>query len=241
MAGQIFGEIANPSIRLGTQKWYAVPVSILAHIVGIAAIVIVPLLVTGNLPEVPLMMAFVAASPPPPALPPPPPPAAAVPQVAEVPVVDINPNAAPIEAPAEIVPETAREAFDISDIRGVEGGIVGGVIGGVIGGVLTPPPPPPPPAEPIRVGGNISQPQKTKNVEPQYPEVARVARVSGIVILEAVISPDGRVTEVTVLRSVKLLDGAAVAAVRQWEYTPTLLYGVPVPVIMTVTVNFQLR
>ena len=71
--------------------------------------------------------------------------------------------------------------------------------------------------------------------------MARSARVSGIVILEAVIGPDGRVTDVTVLRSVALLDEAAVEAVQQWEYTPTLLNGVPVPVIMTVTVNFTLR
>ena len=71
--------------------------------------------------------------------------------------------------------------------------------------------------------------------------MARAARVSGVVILETVIGPDGRVTDVKILRSVPLLDDAALEAVRQWEYTPTLLNGVPVPVIMTVTVNFQLR
>ena len=97
------------------------------------------------------------------------------------------------------------------------------------------------PAEPVRVGGNIIAPTKTKNIDPVYPPVAQAARVSGVVILEAVIGPDGRVTNVNILRSVPLLDDAAVAAVRQWEYTPTLLNGVPVPVIMTVTVNFQLR
>ena len=59
--------------------------------------------------------------------------------------------------------------------------------------------------------------------------------------LEAVIGPDGRVTDVKVLRSVPLLDEAALNAVRQWTYTPTLLNGLAVPVIMTVTVNFQLR
>jgi protein TonB len=91
------------------------------------------------------------------------------------------------------------------------------------------------------VGGNISPPAKTRNVDPVYPRVAQSARVSGVVILEAVIGADGRVTEVKVLRSVALLDDAAIAAVRQWEYTPTMLNGSPVPVIMTVTVNFQLR
>ena len=116
-----------------------------------------------------------------------------------------------------------------------------GIVGGIVGGVLSAPPPPPPPAEPVRVGGNIIAPTKTKNIDPVYPAVAQAARVSGVVILEAVIGPDGRVTNVNILRSVPLLDDAAVAAVRQWEYTPTLLNGVPVPVIMTVTVNFQLR
>ena len=59
--------------------------------------------------------------------------------------------------------------------------------------------------------------------------------------MEATIGATGNVTAVNVLRSVPLLDEAAVNAVRQWVYTPTLLNGVPVPVIMTVTVNFQLR
>ena len=81
-----------------------------------------------------------------------------------------------------------------------------------------PPPPPPPPPEPVRVGGNISPPAKVTDVPPVYPTVAQAARVQGVVILEAVIGPDGRVTDVKVLRSVALLDDAAIAAVRQWEY-----------------------
>ena len=103
------------------------------------------------------------------------------------------------------------------------------------------PPPPPPPLEPVRVGGNISPPAKVTDVPPVYPTVAQAARVQGVVILEAVIGSDGRVTDVKVLRSVALLDDAAIAAVRQWEYMPTLLNGVPVPVIMTVTVNFTMQ
>ena len=123
----------------------------------------------------------------------------------------------------------------------MEGGISGSVVGGIVGGLPSAPPPPPPPPEPVRVGGNISPPNKTRDVNPRYPEVARAARVQGVVILEATIGPTGVVTDVNVLRSVPLLDEAAVAAVRQWQYTPTLLNGVPVPVIMTVTVNFSLR
>ena len=115
------------------------------------------------------------------------------------------------------------------------GGVVGGVVGGLPGA-----PPPPPQSAPVRVGGAIKQPVKTKNVPPVYPAIAQTARVQGVVIMEAVIGPDGHVTETRVLRSIPLLDQAAVDAVKQWEFTPTLLNGVAVPVIMTVTVQFTL-
>jgi protein TonB len=79
------------------------------------------------------------------------------------------------------------------------------------------------------------------DVPPVYPEAARANRIQGVVILEVVIDPTGRVTEARVLRSIPLLDDAAVAAVHQWVFTPTQLNGVAVPVIMTVTVNFSLQ
>jgi protein TonB len=106
-----------------------------------------------------------------------------------------------------------------------------------------PPPPPPRPAGsgPLRVGGQIKEPKKLTDVRPVYPEVAKQARVQGVVILECTISPEGRVTDTRVLRGVPLLDGAAIDAVRQWTYAPTLMNGVPVPVLMTVTVNFALQ
>jgi TonB family protein len=94
--------------------------------------------------------------------------------------------------------------------------------------------------QPIRVGGSVRAPTQISKVQPVYPAVAQSARVSGVVILEAVIGVDGRVTDATVLRSIPLLDQAAVDAVKQWVYTPTLLNGVPVPIIMTVTVTFAL-
>ena len=137
-----------------------------------------------------------------------------------------------------------RPIIDTSFERsvGVEGGVAGGVVGGVIGGIPeAPPPPPPPPAAPVRVGGNIKPPQKTKDVSPVYPPIAQSARVQGVVIIEATIGPDGKVQDAKVLRSIPLLDQAALDAVRQWEFTPTLLNGVPVPVIMTVTVQFTLQ
>jgi TonB family protein len=95
-------------------------------------------------------------------------------------------------------------------------------------------------AMPVRVGAGIREPRKTRNVSPAYPPEAVAARVQGVVILECTISAQGKVVSVRTLRSVPMLDAAAIEAVRQWEYTPTLLNGVPVPVIMTVTVNFKL-
>lgn len=105
----------------------------------------------------------------------------------------------------------------------------------------SPPVAPQPPPSPVRIGGNIKPPQKTKDVRPQYPSIAQAARVQGVVIIEATIGPDGRVANTRVIRSIPLLDYAALDAVRQWEFSPTLLEGVPVPVIMTVTVQFTLR
>ena len=129
-------------------------------------------------------------------------------------------------------------------------------LGGDEGPDLPPLPPPPAPdpspsarakatpgAAPVvalRVGGAIREPKKTKNVAPVYPRAAKEARVQGIVVLECTLSRQGKIVDVKLLRSVPLLDEAAIEAVKQWEYTPTLLEGVPVPVIMTVTVNFRL-
>ena len=156
----------------------------------------------------------------------------------------MNPNAAPVEAPKEIKPETGLEQGTKSAVSGIEGGIVGGVTGGIVGGLEAappPPPPPPPPPAPVRVGGAIKQPTKIKDARPVYPPIAQSARVQGVVIIEATIGPDGHVQEAHVLRSIPLLDAAALDAVKQWQYTPTLLNNQPVPVIMTVTVNFTLQ
>jgi protein TonB len=96
-------------------------------------------------------------------------------------------------------------------------------------------------AAPVRVGGNIKTPTRTRHVNPVYPEEALAARIQGVVIIEATIDTDGRVYDAKVLKSIPILDQAAVDAVRQWEFTPTEVNGVRVPVIMTVTVNFALQ
>ena len=78
------------------------------------------------------------------------------------------------------------------------------------------------------------------DIAPIYPDIARAARVEGLVILEATIDERGVVTDARVLRSVPLLDAAALAALKQWRYTQTLLNGTPVRVLMTVTFRFSL-
>ena len=155
----------------------------------------------------------------------------------------VNPNAAPIEAPKDIKPEPATPPnYSLGGtVGGVAGGIPGGTPGGVVGGIAAPPPPPPPPQAPVRVGGDIKEPKKIKNVPPVYPQIAQTAKVQGIVIIEAIIGKDGSVKDAKVLRSVALLDQAALDAVRQWKFTPTLLNNQPVEVVMTVTVNFTLN
>jgi TonB family protein len=92
---------------------------------------------------------------------------------------------------------------------------------------------------PIRIGSGMRPPAKIHHVSPEYPVDARNVGLSGVVILEATIDAEGHVSDVHVVRGVPGLDDAATAAVLQWRYAPTLLNGEAVPVIMTVTVNFQ--
>jgi protein TonB len=92
----------------------------------------------------------------------------------------------------------------------------------------------------VRVGGELKAPSLVERVEPEYPPLAVRAQVQGLVILEAVVDRDGRVEDVRVLRSIPLLDRAAIDAVRQWRYSPLLLNGKPERFVLTVTVSFSL-
>jgi len=82
---------------------------------------------------------------------------------------------------------------------------------------------------------------KIRDVRPVYPDDAMAAKVMGVVIVEAIIDPDGTIADARIVRSVPMLDDAALSAVRQWKFTTTLLNGEPAAVIMTVTVNFTLQ
>jgi protein TonB len=214
---------------------YTIAFSIVAHAIAAGAAIIAPLLATDELPAPRTATEFVqvvAVTPPPP-----PPPA---PRRTTPPTAPPRADVAPLTVPQGIKPEPAIEP--VRDAPPVDGGIVsfGDCNGcGLVDAAPTPPPPPPPPV--VHVGGDIKPPRKVVDVAPVYPPLARAARVEGIVILEAVIAEDGSVRDVRVLRPQALLDEAAIEAVRQWRFTPTLLNGQPVPVVMTITVAFKLR
>jgi len=241
MERRLFEDLVDSDVkRHKTAQSYTLPVSIAIHVIVLVEVVVVPLLTSAELPEpAAAVKAFFVdpqAAPPPPPPPPPPAPKAQAPR----PVQQVQPEpdkfTAPVATPDQIRPESVDVGVQ-GVPGGVEGGVPGGVVGGVVGGL---PDAPPPPTQAVRVGGQIKEPKKVHNVSPAYPDIAKQARVQGIVILECTISPQGKVTDVKVLRGIPLLDQAAIDAVKQWVYTPTLLNGVPVPVIMTVTVNFKL-
>ena len=213
--------------------------SFLVHAVMIGIAMVVRIVATTELPDPPMSTKFmVAATAQPPEVPPPPP------RSAQSPAPTAVQSAVPLVAPEVIAPEVPRE---VPDTAPSGPGLIGGPGGDALVGVDIGPPPPPrvaaplPPQPPVRPGGVIKAPQKVHNVAPVYPQIAQAARVSGTVILEALIAEDGSVRDVKVMRSVPLLDAAAGDAVRQWRFTPTLLNGVPVQVIMTVTVTFNLN
>jgi protein TonB len=225
-----------------SQKGKTLPISLALHALALLFIIIVPILQPAELPEpTSVVKAFFvepAPAPPPPPPPPPPAPRAAVSRPIPKPVMEEAPKfTAPVAVPDQIKPEEGINLGIEGGVPGgVEGGVPGGVVGGVVGGIQEAAP-----VQAVRVGGQIKEPKKLKAVNPVYPDIAKQARVQGVVILECTISPQGKVTNVTVLRGIPLLDAAAIEAVKQWVYTPTLLNGVPVPVIMTVTVNFKLN
>jgi protein TonB len=235
MPRDLFGDVIDPSITVGTRKWYSVPLSFVAHTLAIGVLVVAPLVATGALPMPSRRAAVVLLEPP--RLPDPPPVRRTTP-----PPPPVDRNAAPVVAPdaitaeADLPPliESTGAEFGLADVAAIEGTEV-----------IAPPPAPKretPPDMPVCVGGAVRPPQRVRSVAPVYPTVARAARVHGLVIIEATIDVEGRVQDARVLRSNStLLNEPALAAVRQWTYTPTLLNGVPVSVVMTVTVHFQLR
>jgi protein TonB len=214
------------------------PVSIAAHLVAFAIFVFVPLAGGVEAPTPwPLSSArgFIAAAPAPP------------PQQVKLVRASVRNNAAPIVAPGHVEPEPEEPpaVYGSDPLGDARVGLDAGLPEGLTLDTFEPPPapivtPPPPVNRTYRTGGAIREPRKIRDVPAIYPEAARAARIEGIVILEATIDERGIVTDARVLRSEPLLDAAALTALRQWRYTPTLLNGVPVRVLMTVTFRFGL-
>jgi protein TonB len=154
-----------------------------------------------------------------------------------------------VVAPTGIAPEANEEptyfgppTIDLPTSDGAALLSVGAGTGVVPVAPPAPPPPSPKPAQTLfRPGQGIKEPKRISGMPPEYPRIARDSRREGVVILEAVIDERGQVGRIKVLRSEPLLDQAAITAVQEWRYTPTLLNGVPVSVLMTITVNFTLQ
>jgi TonB family protein len=230
MPRDLFGDVTRPSISIGNRKWYTVPVSLLSHTIVIAMIVIVPILAAPMMPGVldsTSLTRFIDIVPP---TPPPPP-------RKQQEIKRAEPTAPPTQAPTGFTKEPEIVRNIEVDIPGIVGGP------GDIETIIAPPPvvaKSQEPPKPVQVGGTIRRPVKIGGADPVYSPTARAAGIQGLVIIEATIGIDGRVTNARVLRGVPLLDQLALDAVRTWEYTPTMLNGVAVPVIMTVTVTFTL-
>lgn len=219
----------------------SLPLSIAVHVIALVLLVLFPLMADVTLPLPPMVMppympAVVLAAPPPvrtetPASAPAPSP--------------VSRNAAPVVAPREIGPETVPSAPSMPDLPAGDAPTGSGDLGAIIDGAArimpSPPPPPQHPAGPIRVSELVQPPRKIVDVRPEYPALARQAKVDGTVILEAILDRSGRVDGLRVVKSIPLLDQAALEAVRQWRYTPTVLNGQPVAVLMTITIRFTLQ
>ena len=207
-------------------------VSISAHAAVIGAMIVAPLFAVSDLPEPRRATTVLSITPI--ELP------TAPVMMRQVPTqTAAQPRAVPLAEPIGVHAETPLDVLPQSIVDfGAPSGH-GLPPGDVISGTDPAPPPPPPAVAPLRVGG-VVQPKRVTYVAPVYPRLALASHVQGTVVLEAVIDERGAVREIRVLRSIQLLDGAAVEAVGQWRFTPTLLNGQPVPVVMTVTVGFVL-
>ncbi len=217
-------------------RTWTLALSISAHAVIVVAILVAPIFATADLPDPHRPLTFETITPiEVPAIP-----VTQRSQTAPPTTVSTIPLVPPQELPVDTPPIEAPPSIPgACDSCGVVGLPVGD---GVVGGLPTPPPPPPPVRhEPVRIGGVIRPPTRVNYVAPVYPQIALASRKEATVILEAVIDEKGSVRELRVLRGHPLFDDAAMRAVAQWQFTPTLLNGKTVPVVMTVTVSFTLQ
>ena len=223
----------------------ALPIAALAHALALTLLVMLPLLRLGELPRIDVSDVIVVPALP--ATPLPPPKARSGDPAGHVRIkrAAVAPTAswryAPVEVPQGIVEENLGQGGAENGIPGgVDYGSGEGIAANVLGADLyqlvgKPAEPP------VLAAGDVKPPRLVRRVEPAYPELARQAHQQGIVILEATTDIYGRVVAVRILRSLPLLDQAAIDAVRQWVYEPLLINGRPRPVTFTVTVTFVLK
>lgn len=216
-----------------------VPISIALHLAALLLFLIIPLTANMILPDpatnLPEYMRVAPMPPPPPVM------RLRPPTTAPVRDAAANPALAPTTAPSAITDEVAPRGVPVLDASSLTGGTesLGELI--TTPRTVAAPPDPPRPVAQVRVADLPVAPRKIADARPIYPEMARAARVEGTVVVEAVLDISGRVTQLRVLRSVPMLDPAALDAVRQWRYTPSLYGGHPVSVLMTITMRFQLQ
>lgn len=229
--------------KLKTKRGRMTMFSFVLEAIIIIVMILIPLLFTEALPKA-MTMTFLAAPPPPP---PPPPPPAAVHVVKQVETDIVNNQLrTPTKIPkkVEMIKEEEAPPPQMSGVVGGVPGAAGGQLGGVIGGIISSTPVAVPKiATPtrIRVSQGVTQGLKVHDVMPQYPQMAKIARVQGPVVLAAVIGKDGTIQNLHVISTASpLLNQAALEAVKQWRYRPYILNGEPVEVDTTITVNFTL-
>src|SRR5450631_175294 len=231
--------------KLRTKRLSTTIISFLLQVGLIGLLVLIPLIYTDALPKTQLMTFLVAPPPPPP---PPPPPAAAVVKVVKIQSEVINGQLrAPTKIPDKVQMIKEEEAPPDLGAGGVPGGVPGGIpggsTGGVIGGILSSTPVAVPKvATPtrVRVSSGVSTGLLIRKVQPNYPQLAKQARIQGAVVLQAEISKDGTIQNLQLISGHPMLAPAAIEAVKQWRYKPYLLNGEPVAVETQVVVNFSL-
>ncbi len=233
--------------RIKTKRGWTTMFSFILQVALIGVMILIPLIYTEALPKAQLMTFLVAPPPPPP---PPPPPAAVQPKVVKVVQTDIVNGQ--LRTPTKIPEKVAMIKEDAPPppvntmagvVGGVPGGVPGGSLGGVIGGIISSTPlavPKVATPQRIRVSAGVTAGNLIQEVKPQYPPLAKAARISGTVVLQAVISKDGRIENLRVLSGHPMLIQSAMDAVRQWRYKPYYLNGEPVEVDTQINVVFTL-
>lgn len=222
----------------GARKSWSLLVSVALQSLLIGVLILVPLIYTEALPKATLSTLLVAPPPPPP----PPMSAVKVKQVKMAQVFKAHETVAPTVIPKkiEVEKDQAPEVAPNTQDAGIPGG-TGDVLGGIAGnGPAMPPPPKPEAPKRITLGGQVEAAKLINKVPPQYPEVAQSAHVTGTVVLHAIISKSGDIEQLQLVSGPPLLAKAAMDAVTQWRYRPTVLNGQPVEVDTTINVVFSL-